>query len=143
MMRLEAGSRLVVASHNEGKVREINDLIRPFGVAAVSARELNLPEPAETGETFAENAVLKAVAATTASGLAALSAHGHLLFVVKGDCKPHAALSPPAGGSGGVPTGGRRVRERVCPVSEKCRAELRPCCRRRRRAPKRTGWTWE
>ncbi len=73
MRRLEAGSRLVVASHNEGKVREINDLVRPFGVAVVPAGELNLPEPEETGETFAENAVLKAVAATTASGLAALS----------------------------------------------------------------------
>ena len=73
MRRLETGERLVVASHNEGKVREINDLIAPFGVAAVSARELGLPEPEETGQTFAENAILKAVAAATASGLMALS----------------------------------------------------------------------
>ena len=73
MRRPETGERLVVASHNEGKVREINDLIAPFGVAAVSARDLGLPEPEETGQTFAENAILKAVAAATASGLMALS----------------------------------------------------------------------
>lgn len=73
MRRLETGERLVVASHNQGKVREINDLIRPFGVEAVSAGELGLPEPEETGQTFAENAILKAVAAAKASDLMALS----------------------------------------------------------------------
>ncbi len=73
MRRLESGEKLVVASHNPGKVREINDLIRPFGVEAVSAAELGLEEPEETGQTFAENAILKAVAAARASGLMALS----------------------------------------------------------------------
>ncbi|MDH3743113.1 MAG: non-canonical purine NTP pyrophosphatase, partial [Hyphomicrobiales bacterium] len=73
MRRLETGERLVVASHNEGKVREINELIQPFGVEAVSAGELGLPEPDETGQTFADNAILKAVAAAKASGLMALS----------------------------------------------------------------------
>ncbi len=73
MRRLESGSRLVVASHNEGKIREINDLLRPCGVVAVSAGELGLPEPDETGQTFAENASLKARAAAKASGLTALS----------------------------------------------------------------------
>jgi XTP/dITP diphosphohydrolase len=73
MKRIEPGTRLVVASHNQGKVREINDLIRPFGVEAVSAGELNLPEPEETGLTFADNAILKADAAAQASGLVALS----------------------------------------------------------------------
>lgn len=73
MRRLETGERLVVASHNQGKVREINDLIRPFGVEAVSAGELGLPVPEETGQTFADNAILKAVAAAKASGLMALS----------------------------------------------------------------------
>ena len=73
MRRIKAGERIVVASHNEGKVREINDLIRPFGVEAVSAGELGLPEPEETGTTFAENAILKATAAAEASGLVALS----------------------------------------------------------------------
>ena len=66
-------SKIVVASHNEGKVREIRDLLRPFGVETVSASELNLPEPEETETTFAGNAELKARAAADASGLPALS----------------------------------------------------------------------
>ncbi|EKV26886.1 Nucleoside 5-triphosphatase RdgB [Caenispirillum salinarum AK4] len=73
MARKFEGGRLVVASHNPGKVREINDLLRPFRVEAVSAGDLNLPEPEETGVTFAENAILKAKAAAEASGLPALS----------------------------------------------------------------------
>lgn len=73
MPRLTPGTRLVVASHNKGKVVEINDLIRPFGLAAVSAGELGLPEPEETEDTFTGNARLKAVAAAKASGLPALS----------------------------------------------------------------------
>lgn len=73
MLRPQAGDRLVVASHNEGKVREINELIEPFGVVAVSAGELGLPEPEETGLTFADNAILKAVAAANTSGEMALS----------------------------------------------------------------------
>ena len=67
------GARLVVASHNEGKVREIRDLLQPYGVQTVSAGELGLPEPEETGLTFEENAVLKARAAAQASGLVALA----------------------------------------------------------------------
>jgi len=66
-------SKIVVASHNEGKVREIRDLLRPFGIETVSASELNLPEPEETETTFAGNAELKARAAANASGLPALS----------------------------------------------------------------------
>ena len=65
--------KIVVASHNEGKVREIRDLLRPFGVETVSAAELNLPEPEETEITFAGNAELKARSAADLSGLAALS----------------------------------------------------------------------
>lgn len=68
----ESGT-LLIASHNAGKVREIGDLLAPFGVQVVSAAELNLPEPEETGATFAENAALKARAAATASGHPALS----------------------------------------------------------------------
>lgn len=70
---LTSGLKIVVASHNEGKVREIRDLLRPYGLETVSAAELNLPEPDETETTFAGNARLKAVAAATASGLPALS----------------------------------------------------------------------
>jgi XTP/dITP diphosphohydrolase len=71
--RLQKGMRLIVATHNAGKVREINDLIAPFGLDAVSAGELGLPEPDETGTMFASNARLKARAAADAAGLPALS----------------------------------------------------------------------
>ena len=70
---LTPGTKIVVASHNEGKVREIRDLLRPFGLETVSAAELNLPEPEETETTFSGNAELKAAAAASASGLPALS----------------------------------------------------------------------
>jgi len=70
---LSRGTRLVIASHNEGKVREIADLLAPYGIDVVSAGKLGLPEPAETGATFAENAALKAVAAARSSGLPALA----------------------------------------------------------------------
>jgi XTP/dITP diphosphohydrolase len=65
--------KIVVASHNPGKVREIADLLRPLGIDTVSADELDLPEPEETETTFEGNARLKAEAAAAASGLAALS----------------------------------------------------------------------
>ena len=65
--------RLVVASHNSGKVREIAALLAPLGVEAVSAVSLGLPEPEETETTFAGNAALKAHAAAEASGLPALA----------------------------------------------------------------------
>jgi XTP/dITP diphosphohydrolase len=70
---LKPGTRLVVASHNPGKVREFGDLLRPFGLDVVSAGELGLPEPEETETTFIGNARLKAVAAATAANLPALS----------------------------------------------------------------------
>jgi XTP/dITP diphosphohydrolase len=67
------GGRLVIASHNAGKVREIGQLLAPLGAQVVSAAELGLPEPEETGASFAENAALKARAAALASGLPALA----------------------------------------------------------------------
>jgi XTP/dITP diphosphohydrolase len=67
------GGRLVVASHNPGKVREIADLLRPFHVTPISAADLDLPEPIEDGETFIANAILKARAAATRSALPALA----------------------------------------------------------------------
>lgn len=72
MPRLITG-RLVIATHNAGKLREIGALLAPFGVDALSAGELGLPEPDETGETFAANAELKAEAACRATGLPALA----------------------------------------------------------------------
>lgn len=71
--RLRAGDRLVVATHNAGKLEELRALLAPFGIEAVGAAALGLPEPAETGESFAANATLKAGAAAAASGLPALA----------------------------------------------------------------------
>jgi XTP/dITP diphosphohydrolase len=71
--RIIAGERLVVASHNPGKVVEIEALLAPFGVATVGAAALGLKEPEETGATFEENAALKAREAAEASGLPALA----------------------------------------------------------------------
>lgn len=68
-----SGARLVVASHNPGKVKEIADLLASHDVEIVSAAALGLAEPEETGETFAANALLKAQAAAGASGLPALA----------------------------------------------------------------------
>jgi XTP/dITP diphosphohydrolase len=70
--RLQAG-RMVLATHNAGKVREIGALLAPFGIETVSAGELGLPEPAETETTFEGNARIKALAAATAAGLPALA----------------------------------------------------------------------
>jgi XTP/dITP diphosphohydrolase len=71
--RLNPGERLVVATHNQGKLREIEVLVVPFGMSVVSAGDLGLPEPEETGDTFEANALLKAEAAAAASGLPALA----------------------------------------------------------------------
>ncbi|MDA5194653.1 RdgB/HAM1 family non-canonical purine NTP pyrophosphatase [Govanella unica] len=73
MYRRFDGDKLIVASHNAGKVREINDLLRPFRIDAVSAGDLGLPEPEETGLTFRANAELKALAAAEAANLPALA----------------------------------------------------------------------
>jgi XTP/dITP diphosphohydrolase len=66
-------TRLVVASHNAGKVREIGELMRPLGLETVSAADLGLPEPEETEASFEGNARLKALAAARTSGLPALA----------------------------------------------------------------------
>jgi XTP/dITP diphosphohydrolase len=71
--KLGRGQRLVLASHNPGKLREIEGLVRPLGIDVVSAGALGLPEPVEDAVDFAGNARIKAVAAAAASGLPALS----------------------------------------------------------------------
>jgi XTP/dITP diphosphohydrolase len=65
--------RIVAATHNSGKLREIRDLLAPYGVAVVGAAELNLAEPEETGLTFRDNAALKAAGAARASGEPAIA----------------------------------------------------------------------
>lgn len=66
-------TELVLATHNPGKVAEIGELLKPLGIKVVSAGDLGLPEPEETGTSFAENAALKAMLAAQASGLPALA----------------------------------------------------------------------
>jgi XTP/dITP diphosphohydrolase len=65
--------RLVIATHNPGKLTEMRELLAPYGIAAVSAGELGLAEPEETGMSFAENALIKAAAAAKAAALPAFA----------------------------------------------------------------------
>jgi XTP/dITP diphosphohydrolase len=73
MKHRKLAGRLVAATHNSGKLRELHELLAPYGVDLVSAGALDLPEPEETGDSFVANATLKATAAATASGLPALA----------------------------------------------------------------------
>lgn len=73
MTRRFQGDRLLVATHNKGKLEEIAALLEPFGVSVVGAAEMDLPEPVEDGTSFVENARIKAHAAAKATGLPALS----------------------------------------------------------------------
>lgn len=73
MTRKFEGDRLLVATHNKGKLEEMTHLLQPFGVTVVGAGEMNLPEPEETEDTFVGNARIKAHAAAKATGLPALS----------------------------------------------------------------------
>jgi XTP/dITP diphosphohydrolase len=70
---LKRGDKIVIATHNKGKAKELAELFATVGVETVSAGELGLAEPEETGESFAENATIKAEAAAKASGLPAVS----------------------------------------------------------------------
>ncbi len=72
IVRKLASNRLIIATHNPGKLLEINALMTPYGIAAISAGDLGLNDPEETGKTFAENAAIKAHAAAKASNLPAL-----------------------------------------------------------------------
>lgn len=83
-MSLPRPGRLVIATHNPGKLTEIAALLEPLGIACVSAASLGLPEPVETEESFAGNALLKARAAARASGLPALADDSGLCVVALG-----------------------------------------------------------
>lgn len=71
--KLPPGTRLVLASHNQGKLAELTGLLRPYQIEIISAAALGLPEPEETAPDFAGNARIKALAAATATGLPAFS----------------------------------------------------------------------
>ncbi|HBU97172.1 RdgB/HAM1 family non-canonical purine NTP pyrophosphatase [Thalassospira lucentensis] len=73
MARRFTEKKLVIASHNKGKIKEIGDLLAPFGIEVFSAGDLDLPEPEETEKTFIGNAQLKSTAAATAANLPALA----------------------------------------------------------------------
>lgn len=70
---LRRGTTLVIASHNDGKVGELAELFAPYGIRCVSAASLGLPEPEEAGDSFTENAKIKAIAAAKGSGMLSLS----------------------------------------------------------------------
>jgi XTP/dITP diphosphohydrolase len=72
-MARSLSGRVVIATHNAGKLAEMRELLAPFGIEAVSAGDLGLPEPAETGTMFAENAAIKAHTAAQAAGLPAIA----------------------------------------------------------------------
>ncbi len=82
--RLGSGS-LVIATHNAGKLKEISALLEPHGVDCLSAGSLGLPEPAETGKTFIENALIKARAAAEASGIVSLADDSGLSVAALGE----------------------------------------------------------
>ena len=84
MPRRFTGDRLVVASHNQGKVEEISALLAPFAIDAVSAGTLGLAEPEETGTSFEANAALKAKAAADASGLPTIADDSGLVIPALG-----------------------------------------------------------
>jgi len=92
---------LVIASHNAGKVREIRELLGPFGFDVKSAAELGLDDPEETGKTFEENAVLKAETACRACGLPALADDSGLsVDALDGDPGIYSARWAPVGDDG-------------------------------------------
>ena len=82
--RLKSGDSFVVATHNQGKLREFRDLFEPLGIAVFSSGELGITEPEETGETFEENARLKAVATAAATGQLALADDSGLAVMALG-----------------------------------------------------------
>jgi XTP/dITP diphosphohydrolase len=81
---LKRGDKIVIATHNRGKAKELAELFATVGVETVSAGELGLPEPEETGQSFAENATIKAEAAAKASGLPAVADDSGLVVTALG-----------------------------------------------------------
>lgn len=107
---LRVGDRLVLATHNNGKLREFQDLLATFGLDIVSAGELGLAEPEETGTTFVENARIKAHAAAQGSGELALSDDSGLCVDALGG-KPGVYTANWAGPGRDFSVGMRRVED--------------------------------
>jgi XTP/dITP diphosphohydrolase len=116
-IRKLAPGKLVIASHNAGKVREIRALLGPYGIEPVSAADLDLPEPEETGTTFVANAELKAMQAADLSGLPALADDSGLCVeALNGDPGIFSARWAGAGKDFGVAM--RLVEERLAAIDE-------------------------
>ena len=122
MARAFTTDRLVIASHNAGKVREMAELLAPFGVAVVSAGELGLPEPVEDGDSFIANAELKARASATASGLPALADDSGIAVSALGGAPGiHSAryAENPATGARDFDWGMRRLNDDIAAASDR------------------------
>ena len=116
-IRKLAPGKLVIASHNAGKVREIRALLGPYGIEPVSAADLDLPEPEETGTTFVANAELKALQAADLSGLPALADDSGLCVdALRGDPGIFSARWAGAGKDFGVAM--RLVEDRLAAIDE-------------------------
>jgi XTP/dITP diphosphohydrolase len=118
MSRRLSEPKLVIASHNAGKVREIGELLAPFGVTAAAASALGLPEPDETGTSFEANAALKALAAAQASGLPALADDSGLCVVALGN-EPGIYSARWAGPAKDFAMAMRRVEDRLAGKSDR------------------------
>ena len=114
----------MIASHNPGKVREIADLLTPFGAAIVSAAELGLPEPEETGDSFRENAELKARAAANGANLPALADDSGLVVAALGGA-PGIHSARWAGGARDFSAAIRRVEDGLAEAGAETGAERR------------------
>ena len=88
-------NQIVLATHNQGKISEINNLLRKYSFETISAKELGLIEPIENGSSFEENAFIKASAAARATGLPALSDDSGICINVLDGAPVHAEHVPP------------------------------------------------
>lgn len=118
-MRKFAGSKLLVATHNQGKLEEVADLLSDFGIEVVSAGQLGLPEPEETEDSFVGNARIKAHAAAQATGFPALADDSGLCVEALGG-DPGVRTADWAEGPGGRCF--RRAMERTWKALEACSA---------------------
>ncbi len=122
-IRLEPGARLVLATGNEGKAAEFRALLEPWSLRVETSGELGLPAPEETGETFEENARLKARAAAAASGAAALADDSGLAVDALGGA-PGLRSARWAGPSQDFARAMEKVRARLCDAPEPWRARF-------------------
>lgn len=124
--KLRRGDRLVLATHNQGKLRELAQLLEPFDIELVSAGELGLPEPDETGASFAENARIKAHAAATGANLVALADDSGLsVDALDGDPGVYTANWAGSGAVRDYDIGMRRVEDALAAANATTPAERR------------------